>query len=40
MSTYAITVTREADAWLAQCDQEPTATLGDPYSGRAASRDH
>ena len=25
MSTYTVTVTREADAWLAQCDQEPTA---------------
>ena len=22
MSTYTVTVTREADAWLAQCDQE------------------
>ena len=25
MSTYTVTVTREASAWLAQCDQEPTA---------------
>ena len=28
MSTY--TVTREADAWLAQCDQEPTARTWAP----------
>lgn len=25
MSTYTATVTREGGAWLAQCDQEPTA---------------
>ncbi|SPT53693.1 Uncharacterised protein [Actinomyces bovis] len=25
MSTYTATVTREGEAWLAECDQEPTA---------------
>lgn len=30
MSTYTVTVTREADAWLAQCDQEPTARTWAP----------
>ena len=40
MSTYTVTVTREADAWLAQCDQEPTAHTWGPRFGRAASRDH
>ena len=27
---YTVTVTREADAWLAQCDQEPTAHTWGP----------
>ena len=38
MSTYTVTVTREADAWLAQCDQEPTAHTWAPLWSHCVTR--